>query len=276
MSPKQLLVGVAAAAVALLPSSPRAAAVGSISPDNSDADYPPWSKSSFFDTCWNRTLCIYSISGEPSMAVSHLEIVVEDAEVHTSSINCPKSHNRPAFRAQYSYYTAHLTWFIEGPHSLNSSTYNFDYDHTTHPLPNNTGINPLRTIDTSSLREVTDGLDLAASRVQFEPDFGYDDDYEEEDDDEDSGPFRHQFDARRKNDPDIASTELPIEELEEVCSVALNLVRQNFGGFDPLCGVFYEASRAALSAARRADWQFQEARVGSRVYTVIPPRQTSV
>ncbi|KAF4715723.1 hypothetical protein FOZ63_032616, partial [Perkinsus olseni] len=162
MSPKRLLVGAAAAAVALLPSFPLAAAVGSISPDNSIDDYPPWSKPSFFDTWRNSTLCIYSISGEASMAVSHLEIVVEDAKVHTGSINCPKSHNRPAFHAQYSYYTPHLTRFIQGPHSLNSSTYNFDYDDTTHPLPNNTGINPLRTIDTSRLREVTERLDLAA------------------------------------------------------------------------------------------------------------------
>ncbi|KAF4673042.1 hypothetical protein FOL46_007982 [Perkinsus olseni] len=280
MSPKRLLVRGSAAAVALSLSPPLAAAVGSISPDNSICDYPPWNKSSFFDTWWNKTLClystryIYSITGELPMAINHLEIVVEDAKAHTGSINFPKSHNRPAFRAQYSYYTAHLTRFIQGPHSLNSSIYNFDYDDTTHPLPNNTGINPLRTIDTSSLREVTDRLDLAASRVQFEPDdYDY---YEEEDHDEGSGPFRHQFDAIEKNVPVIASTELPIEELEEVCSAAMKLVKENFGGFDSLCGVLYEASQAALSAARRAGWQFIENTVGSRVYTVIPIEHVSV
>ncbi|KAF4692137.1 hypothetical protein FOZ63_025272 [Perkinsus olseni] len=106
-------------------------------------------------------------------------------------------------------------------------------------------------------------LNLAASKIEFEPyfdrdpvtpaDYGYDDDDDEEafsfngDDDDDFSDdekviLQYSFNAQREFDPTIASTELPVKEIEEVCSAILHLVKQIFEDFNQLCAAHYKAS----------------------------------
>ncbi|KAF4654175.1 hypothetical protein FOZ61_008422, partial [Perkinsus olseni] len=115
--------------------------------------------------------------------------------------------------------------------------------------------------ETSSIGDIKLKLNLAASKIKFEPQFDrYPDTPNNDSDDEDptffddndettsagvdgeeAEPLQDTFDAQRKYDPSTASTDLPIEELEEVCTAAMHLVKQRFEDFDQLCTAQYEA-----------------------------------
>ncbi|KAF4652292.1 hypothetical protein FOZ61_009801, partial [Perkinsus olseni] len=126
-----------------------------------------------------------------------------------------------------------------------------------------------------------DRLDIAASEIKFQPDdYGdsipddspYDEEdgdflddngdevrsLPEEDDDEESVPMKRCFSAWERYNINTASTELPIEELEEVCSATMKLVIQHFGDFDHLCEVFHAASETAVRATSGTRLQSKE------------------
>ncbi|KAF4752635.1 hypothetical protein FOZ62_024227 [Perkinsus olseni] len=117
-------------------------------------------------------------------------------------------------------------------------------------------------MNSSSIRGIKLRLNLAASKIQFRPDLyadtpGYDDEptfFNENGDeatssggdDEEPEELQSMFDAKSKYNYSTASTELPIEELQEVCSAAMDLVTQRFENFVQLCAAHYKALNAVF------------------------------
>ncbi|KAF4707904.1 hypothetical protein FOZ62_004875 [Perkinsus olseni] len=274
MSPEQLIVSTSTAAAALC-NFPQVAAIGAIAPDLLTYGYPAWSKASYFDTEVNVTFCRYdNIAADPR---AELTMQVRDSIVYASSIECPETNNRSAFYITYDYFTRKMVRYVKWSQGGNFSEFRFD----EHTLPNNTALDPLRVIDISSIRRLKDRLDIAASEIKFQPDdYGdsipddspYDEEdgdflddngdevrgLPEEDDDEESVPMKHCFSAWERYNINTASTELPIEELEEVCSATMKLLIQHFGDFDHLCGVFHAASETAVRATSGTRLQSKE------------------
>ncbi|KAF4718706.1 hypothetical protein FOZ63_008124 [Perkinsus olseni] len=249
MSPEQFIIGAAAAAITLLSNSPIVDALGAIAPETPTyvRDYPPWSSDrSYFDTWTNVTHCDYNyfqLSGRlASVQTDVMRIKVENYRILTDRVSCPRTTTSPSFDS-FSMGMGVFGWFIPGGGEL--------------AFPKETGLDPLRIINDSSIREIQMRLNLAASKVQFKPYFDRDPvppadyDYDEEaisfngDDDfrdDEKVILQHSFNAQRKFDSTIASTELPVKELEEVCSTVLHLVKQIFKDFNQLCAAHYAAS----------------------------------
>ncbi|KAF4753277.1 hypothetical protein FOZ62_009865, partial [Perkinsus olseni] len=264
-------------------------------------DYPPWWKVSSFDTLTNTAFCDfknfadnYAVPGPILRSSKILSIVVEDTGIHTDVVGCPEIDDRPA---------VHMTLKTYRRDERNATAFYFD----DHPRPNNAGLDPLRVIDISSIRDKKHKLNLEASKVEFMPkgywfqgywydedDDGWyddddDDDDDEDDDDEDDNeeraffiendddipspeeyeePRQHIFDASKKRNINTATTDLPIVELEEVCLAAMELVKETFPDFNHWCAVFHGVAEEALTAAKLGSWQFVPIDSG---YLVIPP-----
>ncbi|KAF4648633.1 hypothetical protein FOL46_002666, partial [Perkinsus olseni] len=172
-----------------------------------------------------------------------LTMAVEDNMVNAAVVDCPEANSRPAF-----YITL---------------------------------------IEISSILDKKNKLDLAASMVEFLPE-GYDGDSlpwsDDEDDngggaffnendydiaEEDEEPKQHTFNAWRKRRSYTATTELPVEELKEVCLAVMEVVEETFPDFNHLCAVSYKAAEEALTAAELSSWQFVP--ITDRWHRVIPP-----
>ncbi|KAF4687738.1 3-oxo-5-alpha-steroid 4-dehydrogenase 1 [Perkinsus olseni] len=266
-------------------------------------DYPPWWKVSSFDTLTNTAFCDfknfadnYAVPGPILRSSKILSIVVEDTGIHTDVVGCPEIDDRPAVHMTYQSMHRLKTYRRD---ERNATAFYFD----DHPRPNNAGLDPLRVIDISSIRDKKHKLNLEASKVEFMPkgywfqgywydeddDGWYDDDDDDEDDDEDDNeeraffiendddipspeeyeePRQHIFDASKKRNINTATTDLPIVELEEVCLAAMELVKETFPDFNHWCAVFHGVAEEALTAAKLGSWQFVPIDSG---YLVIPP-----
>ncbi|KAF4741552.1 hypothetical protein FOZ62_002928, partial [Perkinsus olseni] len=267
MSPEQFIIGAAAAAITLHSNSPLVDAIGAIAPENPTNGYPPWRREkSFFDTTTNETYCEYNdfavTSPQPSLMFavgpSIFGMKIEDNMIHTRIINCPWTGYYPRFRATYE--DKLVSYHPEGSGYIG-------YSHWSHggseiPYPKDIALDPLKIYD-SSIRDKMKSLSLAASKIQFEPrvdrypdtpDYPNSDDEESTffndsddennsagDDDEEQEPLQFTFNAESKYNPSTASTELPIEELEEVCSAAMHLVKQKFKDLNKLCAAHFNA-----------------------------------
>ncbi|KAF4658012.1 hypothetical protein FOZ61_005891 [Perkinsus olseni] len=163
--------------------------------------------------------------------------MVENYRILTDLMSCPRTTTSPSFES-FSMGMGVFGWFIPGGGEL--------------AFPKETGLDPLRIINDSSIREIQMRLNLAASKVQFKPYFDRDSvppadcDYNEEafssNGDDEKVILQHSFNAQRKFDSTVASTGLPVKELEEVCSTVLHLVKQIFKDFNQLCAAHYTAS----------------------------------
>ncbi|KAF4662897.1 hypothetical protein FOZ61_002103 [Perkinsus olseni] len=236
MSPSQFIVGASAAAVALLMNSPFCDAVKSIAPDDPAAGYPKQVGRSRFISMRNATHCHFSNEKHLTSSYASLDIYIKYDVVQTDDINCPATERWPAFRAVYSGRSA-----VQSYANITYPTSEEDwYTFEDHFPPNNTGLDPLRELNQSPLRDARNKVYAAAAK----------------------GKVEGQTEAQ---------DEL-ISEFKDACSVAIETIRKHFGPFPRLCGKYRDASEEAIAAATLEKWY--PVRISDHVTQLMPSKVT--
>ncbi|KAF4682965.1 hypothetical protein FOZ60_009795 [Perkinsus olseni] len=248
MSPNQFIVGASAAAVALLMNSPFCDAIKSIAPDDPAAGYPKQVGRSRFNSMRNATHCHFSNEKHLTSSYASLDIYIKYDVVQTDDINCPATERWPAFRAVYSGRPA-----VQSYANITYPTSEEDWCTFEDHFPfNNTGLDPLRELNQSPLRDARNKVYAAARKVKFTR--------------ERAILWEGKVEGQTE-----AQDEL-ISEFKDACSVAIETIRKQFGPFPRLCGKYRDASEEAIAAATLEKWY--PVRIRDHVTQLMPSKVT--
>ncbi|KAF4720037.1 hypothetical protein FOZ63_023794 [Perkinsus olseni] len=166
MSPKQFIISgvsaAAAAAAALLSNSPLVTAIGSVAQHNTPTDdYPPPDENANFDAKNDAAYCSFNNKRIDEISQSKLlHIDVNSSRIHMRRIHCPKGEKHLPLQLGFFDENA-LTWYSRG-HDVFPDRRIFTFDALPGSFPpENTGLDPLRDLDASTLADAITNLSSA-------------------------------------------------------------------------------------------------------------------
>ncbi|KAF4649824.1 hypothetical protein FOZ61_000909 [Perkinsus olseni] len=201
-----------------------------------DTDYPPKTDRSYFDVKESLARCFYldeNIAGH----FGELDIFVRETKVQTEEIGCPETETHPAFRAAYSKRHLLVNYRIK-----NSSTVG-PWHVFDEPPPDETGLDPLRSLDQSSFILIKDRLFAAVKRLGLPQNLEMTKIYKNEMD----TLLEHALRARKTI----------VNYLLKVCDSVISAIKEQYGSYRQLCVRNYHDAQGAIDAARDAGWSFE-------------------
>ncbi|KAF4681248.1 hypothetical protein FOZ60_012415 [Perkinsus olseni] len=230
MSPKQVFVGAAAAAAAVFFSElPLGTASGAVARHDPDGGFPqPQSLETHFDGMKKAAQCFYTdlFADGPT-----LFLWVEEDGLATSNIKCPPTEANNASQIRY-WDKSHTLWRYEPKNPP------FVYAFTGRP-PSGTGLNPLRNVDISAMRDELSELLAAAREVEF------------------TKGFPHVWATDEYKDLTTPAKLDLIKKLRNVCLAARTVLKEHFGTYGKMCDEHSENAKEAKDTAHRLEWHFE-------------------
>ncbi|KAF4720413.1 hypothetical protein FOZ62_006225 [Perkinsus olseni] len=167
MSPKQFIISGVSAAAALLSNSPLVTAIGPVAQHNTTIDdYPPPDENANFDAKNDAAYCSFNNKRIDEISQSKLlHIDVNSSRIHMRRIHCPKREKHLPLQLGFFDEEA-LTWYSvgQGKHP-NRQICTFDALPGSFP-PENTGLDPFRHLDASTLADAITDLSSAIKVAQ--------------------------------------------------------------------------------------------------------------
>ncbi|KAF4720212.1 hypothetical protein FOZ63_024864 [Perkinsus olseni] len=232
----------AAAVAAFIPQLPLSHAIGAT---NLPADDFPHRNptTTRFDLMNSTAVCSYHNGDYASNHTASLFIRVGEKSMQTDYVQCPATKARSSFSLGYWGHPAVRSHAFHRPHTVDTHRY-------PQGPPPNEGLDPLRKLDQSGLRQELKGLFKAATRVShgLTPD--------------NAAIFETFMDREPPARQRVA------EHLQSVCSAELTAIKRYFVSLRKLCDEYYTAYRAAKNAAEREGWVSKEYLPGH--YEVVP------
>ncbi|KAF4690820.1 hypothetical protein FOZ60_016793 [Perkinsus olseni] len=139
MAVKGYTIGASAVAGALVFILLLSKSIDAVAANDSTVDYPRNTKYTYYNGLYNHTFCLYGKNEILTEEHTALEFYIRNNTMRTHAINCPKIGNETAFRAGW--------WGTPDLHSY-QTVYPYHgepwYYFIDHPLPDDTGLDPLR------------------------------------------------------------------------------------------------------------------------------------
>ncbi|KAF4738114.1 hypothetical protein FOZ62_009541, partial [Perkinsus olseni] len=163
-----------------------------------------------------------------------------NSSVETSTIECPRTDLFPVFKATYNNRFALETYkFVNTSVPYDSSNIQTaswcTYDFGDRLPLNNTGLDPLRELNSAGFRDEEAGLLAAVHEVEFPPGFPVL-----------AGNFLLLWDKKFKT----RAADAAVSRTETFCSTVLKAIDDDHGTFEQLCGEFFEVSEEAVVAGK--------------------------
>ncbi|KAF4704838.1 hypothetical protein FOZ63_005220 [Perkinsus olseni] len=230
MSPKQAFIGAAAAAVAVFFSElPLGAASGAVARHDPNGGFPQQQiRGTYFDGMKKAAQCFYT---DPPADGPTLFLWVEEDGLATSNIKCPPTEANNASQIRY-WDKSHTLWRYEPKNPP------FVYAFTGRP-PSGTGLNPLRDVSLSAIRDKVNELFAAASQFTFTKD------------------WPHVWATDKYKDLTTRAEIKLIGKLTDVCLAARTVLKEHFGTYGKMCDEHSENAKEAKDTAHRLEWHFE-------------------
>ncbi|KAF4696249.1 hypothetical protein FOZ60_001374 [Perkinsus olseni] len=239
MSTRPFIIG--ASTAALLFNLPVSYSIGSLASDSPSDDYPPLFHA-VFDSRDDSVSCMFVDISLPQVDTMQraLTFRVKNSSVETSTIECPRTDLFPVFKATYNNRFALETYkFVNTSVPYDSSNIQTaswcTYDFGDRLPLNNTGLDPLRELNSAGFRDEEAGLLAAVHEVEFPPGFPVL-----------AGNFLLLWDKKFKT----RAADAAVSRTETFCSTVLKAIDDDHGTFEQLCGEFFEVSEEAVVAGK--------------------------